>query len=49
MLNKISTWTAKTRAIPHRDKFENGWKSQFGAETQPPFIAGPLGVMPSLI
>ena len=48
MLNKICTWTAKTRAIPflHRDSFlakEPGLCPVRRQVTQPPFIAGPLG------
>ena len=52
MLNKICTWTAKTRAIPslHRDNFsakEPGSARCLRRVTQPPFIAGPLGGIPN--
>ncbi len=51
MLNKISTLTAKTRAIPslHRDNFsakEPGPCPVRRQVTQPPFIAVPLAKMP---
>jgi len=36
---------AKTRAIPHRDRFCFETENSNGAETQPPHIAGPLGKM----
>ena len=49
MLNKICTRTAKTRAIPslHRDHFTAkvpGSARCFRRVTQPPHIAGPLGI-----
>jgi len=38
---------AKTRAIPHRDRFCFETENSNGAETQPPHIAGPLALMSS--
>jgi hypothetical protein len=50
MLNKLCTRTATTRAIPslHRDNFlaeVSGPARCLRRVPQPPFIAGPLGVM----
>jgi hypothetical protein len=42
MAIKLSTQTAKTRAIPHRDRLCFKIDNPNGAETQPPHIAGPL-------
>jgi hypothetical protein len=49
MLNKICTWTAKTRAVPslHRDSFlakVPGLCPVLRQVTPTNFIAGPLGV-----